>query len=438
MRDILVTTLLLGPIPYVLMHPYVGALLWVIVGVLNPHRLTWSFAYAMPFAAITAGATFIGIVVSKDPKRFPINGVTVTLALFMVWVTITTPLGFYPDLSFDLWNRVIKVLVFVFVTIIVIHSRRHVQLLVWALVVSLGFYGVKGGLFTVLSGGSYRVYGPGQSFIEDNNSLALALAMVIPLFYYLVGQARQRWLKLSLLASMVLCAFASLGSHSRGALVAIAAMTVFLWLKSDRKAIVGLGLIVVAPLMIMFMPENWSARMTTISGYEADASAQGRINAWWMAYNLAKDRFTGGGFAISTPDIFARYAPNPDAPVLVAHSIYFEVLGQHGFPGLFLFLLLWYLTWRCANWVIKQSKGEPDLEWARSLAAMIQVSLVAYAVGGAFLSLSYFDLPYYELAALVIMREIIRERQAQPTIDQVSAASSTPIHEAAVQPARLQ
>jgi hypothetical protein len=80
-RDILVTVPILGAVLFILIHPYIGALLWVIVGVMNPHRLTWGFAYEFPFAAVVAGATFIGLFVSKDPKRYPVNAVTMTLGL---------------------------------------------------------------------------------------------------------------------------------------------------------------------------------------------------------------------------------------------------------------------------------------------------------------------------------------------------------------------
>ena len=409
-RDILVTVSILGAVPFVMVHPYIGALLWVIVGVMNPHRLSWGFAYDLPFAAIVAGATFIGLVVSRDPKRYPINAVTVTLALFALWMCITTPLGFYPDLSYTFWARAMKVLLMTFVAMIVIHDRRQIDLLIWSLVISLGFYGVKGGIFTLTGGGAHRVYGPSGSFVEDNNSIALALIMAIPLMAYLFAQNRNRWLKLGLLAAMGLTAFAALGSHSRGAFLAIGAMAFFLWWRSRQKIWLGMLLVIAAPVLIGFMPEEWIERMESIRAYDEDASAQGRINAWWLAFNVAKDRITGGGFYLTGPSIFAQYAPNPDLN-LAAHSIYFQVLGEHGFPGLFLFLAVWGFTWLCGNWIIRHARRDPELAWASSLAAMIQVSLVAYAVGGAFLSLSYFDLPYYELAALVVVREIIREKE---------------------------
>jgi probable O-glycosylation ligase (exosortase A-associated) len=125
-----------------------------------------------------------------------------------------------------------------------------------------------------------------------------------------------------------------------------------------------------------------------------------------MAWNLARDRFIGGGFEIATPLLFAKYAPNP-LGIHAAHSIYFQVLGEHGFIGLALFLLLWFATWRMANRVRREVTGLPELEWAGKLVSMVQVGLVGYFVGGAFLSLAYFDLPYDMMVMVLIARRIV-------------------------------
>jgi probable O-glycosylation ligase (exosortase A-associated) len=216
-------------------------------------------------------------------------------------------------------------------------------------------------------------------------------------------------------------------------LLALVAMGGFLWLRSHNKLWLGLALLALAPLMFAFMPESWVERMRTIQTYEQDLSAQGRINAWWMAFNAAKDRITGLGFATASNELFAIYAPNPDL-YLAAHSIYFQVLGEHGFPGLFLFLMVWFTTWLCANWIRRHSRSVAELQWAFVLASMIQVSMVAYLVGGTFLSLSYFDLPYYELAAVVIVREIIRERERGLYAQQAKEAATRDRAPAAASP----
>jgi putative inorganic carbon (HCO3(-)) transporter len=256
-------------------------------------------------------------------------------------------------------------------------------------------------LFTLATGGSYRVWGPSGSFIEGNNEIALALVMIIPLMRFLQLVSNSKWIKRGLMVSMVLCAAAALGSQSRGALLAIAAMGGVLWWRSDQKAVTSILLLVAAVALLSFMPEQWWDRMRTIGAYQDDTSAGGRINAWWMAWNLAKANFFGGGFSVSTAALFALYAPDPLA-VHAAHSIYFMVLGEHGFVGLFLFLLLWVLVWSSAGRLRVQGRKLPETQWLSHLGAMCQVSLAGYAVGGAFLSLSYYDLPYNILILVVL------------------------------------
>jgi probable O-glycosylation ligase (exosortase A-associated) len=129
-----------------------------------------------------------------------------------------------------------------------------------------------------------------------------------------------------------------------------------------------------------------------------------------MAWNLALHRPLGGGFEAFEPGMFAAYAPEPGR-IHDSHSIYFEVLGEHGFIGLAIFLVLGLMTWRTASWVIKQSRGDPTRRWAADLCAMVQVSLVGYASSGAFLGLAYFDL-YYTLIAVVALSKVILISQA--------------------------
>ena len=142
----------------------------------------------------------------------------------------------------------------------------------------------------------------------------------------------------------------------------------------------------------------------------------GRINAWKMAYNLACDRFFGGGFEIYDRTVFALYAPMPD-DVHAAHSIYFQALGEHGFMGLGLYILLAVLTWRKAAWILKATTGMDEFKWAANLARMIQVSMVGFAVGGAFLSLLYYDVPYYLMAIVVSTAALVEQALASKALE---------------------
>ena len=400
MRDLVLGPFILVICLYALRYPWVGIMGWTWISVMNPHAYSWHLS-SMPVAAAMAGATLLGVVFTKDRRQFFVTRETVVLMLFMLWMCFTLPASLYLDQSLPMWSRVMKIDLMVLVAMVVLYSRQHIMALVWVLVGSLAFYGVKGGLFTLATGGSYRVWGPSGSYIEGNNEVALALVMVIPLIRFLQLTTGSRWLQRGLLVAMVLCAAAAIGSYSRGALLAVGAMAGVMWWRSDKKMVGIAVLVFVGVALLSFMPEQWWVRMDTIATYTEDSSAGGRINAWWMAFNLAKANFFGGGFMIYKSDVFALYAPNP-LDVHAAHSIYFMVLGEHGFVGLFLFLLLWFYVWRSAGRLRTQGQKLPQTQWLSHLGGMCQVSLAGYAVGGAFLSLSYYDLPYNILILVVL------------------------------------
>ena len=406
MRDIVITLIVFGSLLFALRRPYIGVLMWVWISVMNPHRLSYGFAYDFPFAALVAGVTLIGLVATKDPKKLPLTPIMVTLFAFTAWMGLTTMFAMYFDASLVMLSRVSKTMLMTVVLVMLIKTREQIRLLAWVMVVSIGYYGTKGGVFTLLSGGSNIVWGPSGSYIEGNNEVALAFITIIPIIYYLAITETNKWVKRGLVTAIGLCAIAALGSYSRGALLGIGAMLFFLWMKSPKKAGMGLVLVLLVPLAIMFMPEKWTSRMETINTYHEDSSAMGRINAWWMAYNLAKDRPLGGGYEIWNGTVFQLYAPDPNDPH-AAHSIYFQALGEHGFVGLGLYLLLAFLTFKKAMWIVKNTEKRDDLKWAAQLATMIQVSLIGFGVGGAFLSLLYYDVPYYLMGIIVVLGVLV-------------------------------
>ncbi len=393
MRDVLLMGVVLCSLPIACRHTWAGVLLWTWISIMNPHKLAWGFAMDMPFAAMAAGATIVSLVFTKDKLRLPSHPAVVAIVLLTLWMCVTTVFAVHPDESWPDLKRTLKIQAMTLVALAALRERKHIEMFVWINALSIGFYGFKGGLFTIASGGGERVWGPPGGFIEGNNEVGLALVMVIPMLNYLRVVSTRRWLRMGLVALMLFTAVAVLGTQSRGAFLAILAMGVLLWSRSSEKAIAAVVIGVIGMGLTAFMPSSWSDRMNTIGTYEQDGSAMGRINAWKMAFHLANDRPLGGGFDIYTGPIFAKYAPVPE-DVHAAHSIYFQVLGEHGWLGLMLFLMIGAFTFRAANQIRREAKRRPDAQWLYHLAGMMQVSMVGYGVGGAFLSLAYFDLPY--------------------------------------------
>jgi probable O-glycosylation ligase (exosortase A-associated) len=194
-------------------------------------------------------------------------------------------------------------------------------------------------------------------------------------------------------------------------------MGLYLLLKSPYRLQLALGGALVLIPVLLLLPQKWYDRMETIQNYQEDSSAMGRIYAWQFTGRLVQARpVLGGGFEPYTAETYQRYAPDiarltarPQGP----HSNYFKVLGEHGPIGLLLYLATGVLAWRKAGWIIRRTKGRGDLKWASDLAAMIQVSIVGYAVAGAFLGMTYFDLYYHLLAVLVLLPVILQPQLAQ-------------------------
>ena len=378
---------------------------------MNPHRYTWGFAYNMPFAQITAIALFLGMLFSKEKKSFPINSITSIWLLFVAWAVISTIFAMNIDNSLQELIRFIKIQIIVLCTMVLINSKERLIQLIWVIVVSIGFFGVKGGLFSIATGLKYSVSGPPDSFISGNTEIALAILMVVPLMYFLKLHTNNKYLQWALIGSMLLCAIAVIGSYSRGAFLAGIVTLIFLWFGMRRRVITAVVVISLAIAIFPFIPEKWYQRMDTIENYQEDGSAMGRINAWTMAFNLANSRpLTGGGFRSFTKENFAIYAPIPEK-VHDAHSIYFEVLGEMGYIGLLLFLLIWMQVYLKACNIRKIARNSDELKWLADLAKMTQVSLLAYLTGGAFLGLAFFDLPYHLMCFIVISGMILKETQ---------------------------
>jgi putative inorganic carbon (hco3(-)) transporter len=418
MRDIAISLLIFGSLPFILKRPLYGVLVFVWLSLMTPHRFAFGFAYDFPFAAIVAACTLLGLLVTKDEVRYEPNLVFWLLILLPLWTCVTYVFALEQASATGRLIEVLKVFLFVHVSAMVLRTRQHLNWILWVIVVSVGYFGVKGGAFTILSGGGGRVYGPpGDSFLSDNNAISVALIMIIPLMHYLRTEAKAAWVRWGLLGAMVLSGVAVLGTYSRGGLLAVAAMLTFLWLKSRKKLLFALLLIPLVPVAVTLMPERWFDRMNTISTYEEDASAQGRINAWRTAINIANDRpIVGGGFELYSDATFARYAPNPE-DLHAAHSVYFQMLGEHGYVGLLIFLWLGLAAWVTARRTIALSEGRPDQEWAGHLARAVQVSLVGFAVGGAFVNIGYWDLLYYEIVIVVIAHRLASMGMAPASVE---------------------
>lgn len=419
MRDIALFCTVIGLLPVILARPWTGVLVWSWIGYMNPHRLTWGFAWDFPFAMLVAATLLVALVVSREPKRVPWTRETIVLVVFTAWMFISTIDAQYSHLAWTQWDKVWKIQLMTLVTLMLITTRERLDALIWVIVLSLGFYGVKGGVFTVMTGGQYLVLGPEKSFIAARGAIAMALNMTIPLMRYLQLNTTRWWIRHGLTVAMVLTALAVLGTHSRGGLLGLVAMGAMLLVKTRRTIIFGLIAAVAVYQLVQFMPEKWTERMESLTTpaetAEDDPAARNRINAWWFGYHKAlEEPLTGGGF-----EVFVQHGTD-------FHSIWFETLGEQGFVGFGLYMMLWLFAWRTGSLLVRVGKRDPSTKWLRDLGAMVQTSLVAYAAGGSFLGLAYFDLFYHLVAVLVIGKTLLWKYEAEVGQEEPSPAKAPP------------
>ena len=393
--------------------------MWSWLGYMNPHRLTWGFAYDFPFAQLVAVATLAGTAwyaIREGGLGSVLHGAPAKL-LLCLWAvfSLTTITALEPDAATEAWSQISKIMLMAFLTIYLIDTKEKLRFLVLIIALSIGFYGVKGGIFSILTGGENRVWGPPGSFIEDNNALALALNMVLPFLFYMAEMEKRLWIKAGLYFAFGTTVLAVLFTYSRGGFLGLAVVLTCITLtrRFRTKLVVATGVALLIPLIVGLMPEHWMDRMRSITEYQQDGSALSRLEAWTAAWNLATDRpLTGGGFnALNNLEVYYAYNPailekmqGEGAQGVHAsgvHSIYFELLAENGFPGFVMFILLCVLVFAAQATLVRRGKRVNSPE-ALGYGRLLAISLLAYLICGAFQEMVSFDL-FYQVVAITIV-----------------------------------
>ena len=411
MRAIVLFIIVFGLLPICFTQPWIGMLVFSWLGYMNPHRFSWGAATNFPFAEIVAIAVLAGYLFTQDKDRFHMERETVFIIILWILFTLTSFTAFDPSVSWLMWQKTSKVLLMVLITLPLINNKDKLRYLVLVIAFSLGLLGLKGAIFSILTGGVHNVRGPDNSFIGGEGDFSLALNMTLPILFFQARNESKKWLKWSLYICFLGSIISVIFTFRRGGFLALAVVIFLLLLKSKRRFIAGILVAVAIFSAPYFITEKWFGRMETIETYEEDASAMGRINAWKMAWNIALDRpWIGGGFDTYLTVYRIKYMPSPDAIMAGdVHSIYFEVLQEHGFIafGFFMALLLSVLvSMQKLKWQFKNIKS---CSWICNYADMLQVSILAYMAGGAFLGRAYFDLFYHLVIISVLLKVFARK-----------------------------
>ncbi len=406
MRSLLVALLIFMWIPFVLFKPHVGVLVWNWVSHMIPHAHTFGFARSFPFLVFVGVVTAVGMVLAREPKHFPRHPVLMIMLVYVAWTIITYILAIDQGPGEPKITQFIKVIVFALISVVVMQSPNRLKAFFYVMTVSLLFIAVKGGAFTLMTGGGARVQGAG-GMMGDNNQLAMAMAMVFPLSLFLIKHNPHKLFKWPATIATVTVPFAAIGTQSRGGFVAVGAVLFLLLMKTKRKFLllaIGIPLAIGA---VNFMPDSWKERMQSTEDATEDNSFIGRVSMWKFSSNLTEDYpIKGGGFNVFyVRRLGPEYMPfgyRMKAP----HSIYFEVLGEHGYVGLFLFLTMLFTGWFSAGTAAKEFRKYKETEWVGDMSGAIQLSLVGYAVGGLTVNIAAFDFFYHLLITIVLCRVV--------------------------------
>ena len=398
MRDVLLLAVLAGGLLTTIRYPFVGLLVWAWFTLGTPHQAAYA-AQTLPLNLAIAAITFVAFFFHGEFGKVRLTPLSWIILAFTLWLIVSQVFSVWPENSAEPFDRLLKIMVFVFLCAATATSRLRFHALLWVLALVMGFHGAKGGAFTIAKFGAGRVEGIPGTILGDNNHLGISLVATLPVFFYLAGRVRNRWVRWAVYGVAGLSVVAVIGTQSRGALLALVALAGWAWLRSDKKLLTGaLGAVVVLSA-IPFLPESYKERMDTISEADEDASFLGRVDAWVISYQLARENpLTGVGlrnsYRLEVSEAVSDRTPR------ASHSIYFEILGGMGFVGLGLYLAMLGYGILAAMRAERAYRHDPGGRWRSDYARQAQASLIVFCVGGASVSLEMWE-GYLMLIALV-------------------------------------
>ncbi|MFD2167333.1 putative O-glycosylation ligase, exosortase A system-associated [Thalassotalea euphylliae] len=429
MRDLILVIFLFITIYYSFKRPFLGIVAWLWIALMAP--TVWAYGFSTSFrmnftVALIAMASYL--VLPKE-KGFKANALLVLVLLFGFWNFWSSAFHIQID-GGAVWNYFIQVvkilLLFLFITL-ACTKRLHIDAIIWAIVLAISAYAAMEGVKFILSAGGHRIVGR-SPIIADRNDFAVAVNMCIPLILYLWSTTKHKLLKQGLMGLCLLNVVAIIGTFSRGGFIGISILGLFLWFKSNHKLVLALLAALIIPIGFQYAPDEWKERQSTIKTAAAeDSSFIGRLWAWKISTLIAIDNpLTGGGYKAVTDrvvwfaykDETSNFGPiyTPEVPNYIkpkaAHNIYFQVLGDQGFVGLFLFLTMLATCYFNCRTIAKKAKKN-GVEWCQKLSGYITLSLVGYGITGMNVSLAYFELLYALIAIVCVLniREMYKKEE---------------------------
>ena len=412
MLDLAITGFTLALLALGFRRPFIWVLAYLYIDILAPQKISYHLLSALPISLIAFVLAFGGWLLI-DPKldsRFTLR--QGLIAVLLVYCGMTTLSADFPDQALAKWSWVWKALVFAVFLPLTLRTRLRIEAAALVMVLAVGAIIIDGGIKTVGGGGGY---GELHLFINDNTGLyegsiisTVAIA-VIPLILWLMKHGTifpPDWrVKAFGLALIFACALMPVGTQARTGLLCLALLAVLALRNVKRRAVYIGTMAVLALIAVPLLPDSFTKRMSTIENHQSDQSAATRVAVWSWTLDYVKDHPLGGGFAaylsnrvhvelkgqsgdgnnvsVATQDAFDK--------ARAYHSSYFEMLGEQGWPGLFLWLWLmlsglWQMERIRHRW---KNRSGPGDAWQASLATALQQSLIVYMAGSLFVGIAF-------------------------------------------------
>lgn len=423
MRDLFMLAILPLLLYAMAKRPFIALGMWVWTALFFPNGWVYGPAAGIRYNLLFTGVAVLAYLAMKNKPKFQPGGLGYLVFFFFFWTTLSTILTIgRPDVAWEIWNRFAKIIALFLFVLLIVEKKLHIDFILGCVVLSVGFYANLESAKFILSGGNHMIHGMGGHVLGDRNELAVAFCMTLPICYYLLSEygKRSQLIRIGLIGTMTLLVLGVVGTQSRGGFIALAILGAYLFLKSERKILFGIFGAVLIAIIAQVASDDWVGRINTIETATDDASFMGRVVSWKLSFILAmQNPFFGGGFKslenfpvwLELSREFFSYPwfytgdllPNTKV-ARAAHSVYFQVLGDHGFVGLGLYMGILLFAFLKAGSVARRARkyGAPD--WLRTLATMLQLSIFTFSVGAAALSFAYFDL-IFALIGLVIVLE---------------------------------
>ncbi len=407
LRTVFVFAILTIGWTYAVQSALYAACLYLWIAYFRPESWAWSGLFASLNLSYFAGAFLVlRTVVSGISLR--LNWRSMLLLLFLAQALVSTWLGLHSDYSFGYWQNFAKVIVVSILLTNIIQTSADLKLLLIVIVLSLGFEaGKQGWLQLILNPGERN--DNGVPFLGDNNLVAVGMAMLLPVVGAL-GAAATGWQKRAFQFLSIGVLYRALSTYSRGGFLSIGAVSALWFWRSPHKVRSAAAVALAAVLVLPVLPDAFWERMSTIAApaEERDESQQGRLHFWQVAMAMANDRpFFGvghNGYQAAYNDY--DWTKGQYGGGRAVHSAWFGVLAEQGYVGLFLFAAIVLSSLRgCRRVRLAAKRGEIPGPLG-PYAVAFEASLVAFIVGGSFVSFQYNEMLWHYFALTIALERV--------------------------------